>query len=150
MAGRPSRLADPEFLRLVAEHFAAGASRQDMCDELGVKDKDTITRWRHDPRVKAIVSKINADRVIQISRKVDSIIEGRLSQADKLDTETLLKIRKEYGGAAVSRKEANDDAVSAEAMKRLEEDPTIGDRLLEALNGPQEAPTEPSAPKPQE
>ncbi len=131
--GRPSRLSDPEFLKRVAQCFYAGMSRDAMCKELNVSDPDTITRWRRDPRVQAIVAKLNSDRVLQISRKVDSIIEGRLSRADQLDTETLIKIRKEYGGAAVSRTERPDDDTMAEAMEALEEDPEFVDALEEFI-----------------
>lgn len=147
--GRPSKLSDPSFLKLVAELFAAGASRADMCEELGMKDKDTITRWRRDPRVKARVAKINEDRVIQISRKVDSIIEGRLAHAEEMDTETLLRIRKEYGGAAVARKEAIDDATVSEALDALEQNPDLDDELRELLEKADRA-KQPESPEPQE
>ena len=120
-----------------------------MCEELGMKDKDTITRWRRDPRVKARVAKINEDRVIQISRKVDSIIEGRLAHAEEMDTETLLRIRKEYGGAAVARKEAIDDATVSEALDALEQNPDLDDELRELLEKADRA-KQPESPEPQE
>lgn len=129
-----SRLADPAYLRLVAECFHAGMSRQDMCDELGVKDKDTITRWRRDPRVAAMVAKLNRDRAIQVSSKVDSVIAGRLSQAKDLTVDELIKIRKEYGGPAAQRDDANDDSLTAEAMKALEENPNLVEELTDLLS----------------
>lgn len=135
MAGRPSKLQDPTFLKRVADCFYNGLSRQAMCDELGVADTDTITRWRRDPRVKAIVGKLNEDRVMQISRKVDSIIEGRLSQAQNMDTETLLKVRKEYGGGAVARKETDEGSTIAEALSKLESNPNFADELEELIRG---------------
>lgn len=106
-----------------------------MADELGVKDLDTITRWRRDPRVKATVTRLLEDRIIQVSRRVDSIIEGRLSHADEMDTETLLKIRKEYGGAAVARTEKADDATVQQAMDAIEDDPDLPDKLAKLLEG---------------
>lgn len=133
--GRPSYIDTPEGQQHVAECFAAGMSRQAMCDELGVKDKDTISRWRRDPRIKAKVMKLIEDRAIQISRKVDSIIEGRLSQAENLDTETLIKIRKEYGGASVQRREVADDATVHEAMEVLENNPEAVEQLERLLRG---------------
>lgn len=142
-AGRPSKLRDPEFLRLVAECFAAGMSREDMCKVCDVKDKDTITRWRRDPRVKALVSKLIEDRAIQISRKVDAVIEGRLAHAEDLDTDILLKIRKEYGGATVGRREIADDAVTAGALRAMEEDPDLLEKMVGLLD--QEAESNPSA-----
>lgn len=104
-----------------------------MCEELGVSDPDTITRWRRDPRVQALVGKLNADRVQQISRKIDSVIEGRLANVKKMDTNTLLRIRKEYGGSAVARTERSDDATILDAMDALEENPEFADDLAEFL-----------------
>lgn len=131
--GRPSRLEDPEFLQLVAECFAAGMSRQEMCDELDVADKDTITRWRRDARVKAKVMKLIQDRAIQISRKIDSVIEGRLAHTDDMSIEELIKIRKEYGGASVQRREVADDATVHEALEALEDNPELVEEIEKLL-----------------
>lgn len=139
--GRPSRLNDPGFLQLVAECFAAGMSRQAMCDELDVGDKDTITRWRRDPRVKAKVQKLIEDRAIQISRKIDSVIEGKLSMAADMSIDELIKIRKEYGGSRVSSKELADDATVDQAVDALEQDPELADKLAALLNGGELAPS---------
>lgn len=130
-----SRLADPEFLKLTATLFANGLSRQAMADELGIKDLATITKWRRDPRIRAQVTRLLEDRIIQVSRRVDSIIEGRLAHAEQMDTETLLKIRKEYGGAAVARIEKTDEDTVQQAMTAIEEDPELPDKLAKLLNG---------------
>lgn len=140
--GRRSALRDPTFLRRVAECFYSGMSRTEMCDELGVKDKDTITRWRRDERVKAIVQKLNSDRAIQVSSKVDASIQGRLANPDNLSVDELIRIRKEYGGPAVKRTEA-DDAVLEEAMSALEDNPDLADEFEELLKrGSAETPPE--------
>lgn len=155
--GRPSQIEDPEFAKMVAELFAAGLSRQAMIDELEsngvvVKDKDTISRWRKDARVKVHIQQITADRTIQISRKIDSIIEGRLSQAEKLDIRDLIAIRKEYGGASVARTDVADDSVTAGAIKRMEEDPEYAIRLQKFIQGatdveePESSPVVPDSP----
>lgn len=138
--GRPSKLADPEFAKLVAGLFADGLSRQAMLEVLqdggfDVKDPDTISRWRKDPRVKPLVAKIIEDRAIQISRKIDSVIEARLAHAEELDTETLLKIRKEYGGATVGRREIEEDSVTQGAISAIESDPEFADKLAKVLSG---------------
>src|SRR5881392_3522777 len=95
---RPNPLADPAFAKAVAEMFAAGASRQDMCDAFGVKDKDTITRWRRDPRVKSYALKIIEDRILQVTRKVDGVIAERLEHAHEMTVQELILIRKEFLG----------------------------------------------------
>lgn len=134
--GRPSRLKDPGFLKRVAHCFYAGMSRSAMCAELDVKDPDTITRWRRDPRVKAIVSKLNEDRALQISRKVDSRIEAILGDSDRdLAVKDLILIRKEFGGVGVGRREVADDDTIVEAMDKLAENPNFAEDLRKLLSG---------------
>lgn len=131
---RPNPLANPDFAKEVAEAFAAGCSRTEMCEMFGVKDKDTITRWRRDPRVKAIALKIIEDRVFMVTRKVDSIIAGRLSQAENMTMTELLAIRKEFlGGALRAQTERADEATVAEAQDWLEANPKAADQLEELL-----------------
>lgn len=143
VGGRPSRLKDPAFLKRVAHCFYAGLSRAQMCEELDVKDPDTITRWRRDPRVKAIVSKMNEDRALQISRKVDSRIEAILGDDQReLKVQDLILIRKEFGGVGVGRREVADDDTIVEAMDKLAENPNFAEDLRKLLAGetePQEA-----------
>lgn len=107
-------------------------SRTEMMEELNVKSKDTITHWRRDPRVKALLTKLNSDRAVQISSKVDSVIQGRLTHAKEMSVDELIKIRKEYGGPAARREEA-DSAVTEEAMKALEENPNLVEELEQLL-----------------
>lgn len=133
---RPNPLADPAFAKEVAEAFAAGLSRQDMCDMFGVKDRDTITRWRRDPRVKAYALKIIEDRVLQVTRKVDGVIAERLEHASDMTVMELLAIRKEFlGGALRAQTEKADDATVAEAMQALENNPDLMEQLDELLAG---------------
>jgi transposase len=94
---RPNPLADPEFAKLVAEAFADGMSRNEMCEMFGVKDPDTITRWRRDPRVQGYALKLIQDRVLQVTRKVDGKIAALLERED-LTVMELLAIRKEFAG----------------------------------------------------
>ncbi|MBA3240074.1 MAG: hypothetical protein H0T60_02515 [Acidobacteria bacterium] len=131
--GRPSRLEDPEFAQLVAELLAAGASRENMCEELGVGDRSTITKWRKDPRVKARVQKLTEDRVIQISRRVDSTIMGRLAHAQDMTVDELIKIRKEYGGSALARTEKADDDTVSDAWDKVQENPDLIKELEEVV-----------------
>ena len=64
--GRPSVLDDDENLKLVAEMFAAGASRQDIADAFNIKDLYTISKWRRNPRVKAATFKLIEDRITRL------------------------------------------------------------------------------------
>jgi len=131
---RPNPLADPDFAKQVAELFAAGASRQDMCDALGVKDRDTITRWRRDPRVKGLVLKIIEDRILQVTRKVDGVIAERLEHAEEMTIQELIMIRKEFlGGALRAQTERADEETVAEAQDWIEKNPEAAEALEELL-----------------
>jgi hypothetical protein len=131
---RPNPLADPEFAKLVAAAFAAGESRQSMCEMFGVKDPDTITRWRRDPRVKGHALKIIEDRILQVTRKVDGVIASRLEDADNMTITELLAIRKEFlGGALRAQTERADEETVAEAQSWLENNPEAADQLTELL-----------------
>lgn len=133
--GRPSGLSDPERVKLAAALFVEGATRPQMAEELGVSEW-TITQWRKDPRVRAQVAKLVEDRVMRIVGKTDHIIEGRLQDAEKMDTELLLRIRKEFlGGAFRALHEGGkvDEATTYEAMEAVEGDPELLEGLRELL-----------------
>lgn len=90
---------------------------------MGVSDLDTVTRWRRDPRVKAIAHKLIDDRVLQITRKVDGVISEKLEHASELTVVELLAIRKEFlGGKLRERTENVDEDTVSEAMDALEND----------------------------
>ena len=134
--GRPNPLADPEFAKKVGEAFAAGLSRRDMADMFEVKDLDTITRWRRDPRVKAVALKVIEDRVLQVTRKVDGVIAERLEHANEMTIRELLDIRREFlGGALRAQTEKADDETIAEAQDWLESHPEKAAELEELLSG---------------
>jgi transposase-like protein len=142
---RPNPLADPEFAKAVAQAFVDGNSRKQMCEMFGVKDQDTITRWRRDPRVKGYALKLIEDRVLQVTRKVDGIIAQRLEEAQELTVQELLAIRKEFlGGALRAQTEQADEVTVNEAQQWLEENPEGAEALERLLSG---ADPLPGAPK---
>jgi hypothetical protein len=139
--GRPSGLNDPERVKLAAAMFVEGATRAEMAAELGVSEW-TITQWRKDPRVRAQVAKLVEDRVMRIVGKTDHIIEGRLQNAEDMDTELLLRIRKEFlGGAFRALHEGGkvDEETIYEAMGEVEADPELLTGLKELLTRRAEA-----------
>lgn len=139
--GRPNGLSDPERVKLAAALFMEGRTRAQMAAELGVSEW-TITQWRKDPRIRAAVSKLVEDRVMRIVSKTDHIIEGRLQNAEDMDTDTLLKLRKEYlGGAFRVLHEGGkaDDATVNEAMTSVEGDPQLVEGLRKLLEERQAA-----------
>jgi hypothetical protein len=135
-AGRPNPLANPAFAREVAEAFVGGLSRREMADIFGVKDLDTITRWRRDPRVKAVALKLIEDRILQVTRRVDAVISQRLEKAEDMTVQELVLIRKEFlGGALRAQTERADAETVNEAQGWLEANPDAADQLQKILNG---------------
>jgi hypothetical protein len=138
---RPNPLAEPDFAKEVAEAFVSGLSRQEMCDLFAVKDRDTITRWRRDPRVKAHALKLIEDRVLQVTRRVDSIISQRLEEAENLTMAELVMVRKEFLGGSLRARTENADADAInDGAAWLEENPEAADRLERILSGDEDSP----------
>jgi transposase-like protein len=129
--GRPHGLNDPERVKLAAAMFVEGATRETMAAELGVSAW-TITQWRK----RAQVTKLVEDRVLRIIGRTDHIIAGRLQHAEDMDTDLLLRIRKEFlGGAFRALHEGGkaDDETVYEAMNEVEADPELLAGLKELL-----------------
>jgi hypothetical protein len=135
-AGRPHPLADPDFAKAVAQAFVDGCSRAQMCELFGLKDHDTITRWRRDPRVKVYALKLIEDRVLQVTRRVDAVIANRLEQAENMTIQELVMVRKEFlGGALRAKTESIDEGTIAEMTELLEKNPEGADIITGILNG---------------
>jgi hypothetical protein len=119
---RTNPLDDPEFALAVAEALAAGLERQEMCDMFGVKDRDTISRWKKHPTVKRMVMEILRDRVTEVNRVVDGQIRARLQEAENMTVRELLDIRKEFKGADLVQGEKADENTVNEAHALPPED----------------------------
>lgn len=132
--GRPSYLDDANNSLRVAEAFVSGMTRKAMAEEFQV-NRNTITRWRRDPRVKAHVSKLTEDRILTITRKVDSEIERRLGHIGNMTVKEILEIRKEYlGGTFRQDVEGVDDETTTQAMRLLEANPQLVSQMLTLLS----------------
>jgi hypothetical protein len=133
---RPSALADPDFCHNVAEAFVAGLTRREMADMFAVGDLNTITKWRRDPRVQVIAKKMIQDRVLEITRKVDSQMAVRLEQASELSIRELIEIRKEYMGDKLRQQtdEIDENTVN-EALSFLDENPEAAAAVRKLLTG---------------
>lgn len=128
---------DPEMIDLFARAVADGWTNDALSKYFNIGER-TARDHKKDPRVKAAAYKYVQERVLLITRKTDREIEARLASAHELDTETLLKIRKEFlGGAFRSQAEGGkaDDRTVNEAMDQLEGDPDLAAKLLDLLGG---------------
>lgn len=131
---RTSKLDNADFAKTVAEAYTAGMSRTDMAEEFGV-NVATISVWNRDPRVQAHAARFAQERVNRITRRIDSEIESRLQEAKIMDTEVLLKIRKEFLDRAlkIDLNKADTPETINEVIGTLEENPELARDLKEML-----------------
>jgi transcriptional regulator with XRE-family HTH domain len=119
-------LDDPDQLRLFAECIAAGLSAKEIVELLHISTK-SVARYRKDQRVIAACMKIIEARVVRITRRIDTEIERRLDEeAADIDTDTLLRIRKEYLGGQLRLQTQGSDPgadVINDAISQIEESP---------------------------
>jgi hypothetical protein len=137
MAGRPSRLLNPEFCIAVAEAYVSGMGREEMAETLNCHEQ-TLRFWIRDPRVQAHIVRLTRDRIARITRKIDSEIEARMAHVSGWKVEDLLKVRKEY----LSRTHSGDDQASgatSETINELSEAMDADPKLAEALRALVEA-----------
>lgn len=140
--GRKSALADEEFLDLFCKAYVTNITNLELAELFNVNEK-TIRQWKKDPRVIAISKKMVEDRVLGIVRKIDSTIAARLAHPEKLETDILIKLRKEYlGGAFRAETEGgkdDPDTINA-AAAALEDNPELMAELQELLAGAEPTP----------
>lgn len=134
---RISKISNPDFAKAVAEAYIDGCSRVEMAEMFGC-GKDTITSWTQDIRVQTHAAKMAQERVTRITRRIDRTIEGRLQEASEMDTEVLLKIRKEFLDRALKidlgAGKDNPDTVR-EAVDLMEAQPEFAAQLSALLAG---------------
>jgi transposase-like protein len=134
MAGRRSKLDDPEVQELVGRAFNDGQTRAQMAATFGVAPS-TISVWKRDPRVNAVIKRLQEERIFEITRKVDGRIHALLQQED-LSLKDLLAIRKEFvGGAMRQSMEKADEETVAQAVEALEDNPNLAADLEKLLSG---------------
>lgn len=118
-----SRIDDPGYAEAVAELAAQGLNHQEIAD--GLMDgthRDTVRGWLRHPKVQAHLSRMREERVNRVTRRIDQVIEGRLSDPDSLksmDIKDLVALRRELLGPAAHRVVVSRGADEAEATAEL-------------------------------
>jgi alkanesulfonate monooxygenase SsuD/methylene tetrahydromethanopterin reductase-like flavin-dependent oxidoreductase (luciferase family) len=144
--GQTSLLNDPEKCNEIAADMATGMSNPDLAEKYEVT-KRTVMRWRRDPRVRGPLHKYTEDRIMSITRRVDSKIESILDNSD-LTVQELILIRKEFlGGALRTQAEtstADDPETVAAAMQALEENPGFMEEMERLISSQPDEEDEPS------
>jgi len=136
---RVSKLKDPDFAREVAEAYVLGMTRAEMAIRFDCHP-DTITVWKRDLRVRTIAKQLHEDRIMEMTRKVDAEMQGRLNsqKIQAMDDETLLKFRKELLGdkRTIELSGAVDTgAAKGDLWKSLDSDPELAIKLAALLSG---------------
>lgn len=131
-----SKISSPEYAKAVAEAYINGVSTAEMADIFGVT-KDTVRNWSRDPRVLAHGGKLAQERVLRITRLIDKEFESRLEDMGSLESETLLRIRKEYLERTVRFENIAADTTGTvgETVKALEENPELAKALTDLMAG---------------
>lgn len=147
--GRPSRLASPEFVEQLAEAVHDGMTNQQVAEALGEGiHEDSVKRWKRDPRVQAALSRLREERINRATSKLDARIMAKIEtpeELEKMDLDTLLKIRRELLPPPAQRVTVNrgvdENAAMADLFKLLNKRPDIAEAL--GLESPDEAPALP-------
>jgi hypothetical protein len=118
-----SRIDDPGYAEAVAELLATGATYKEVAAALeDGTHHDTVRKWSRHPKVQAHLSRLREERVNRVTRKLDSVIEGRLSDPEALrsmDMKDLVALRRELLGPAAQRVVVSRGADEAEATMEL-------------------------------
>jgi hypothetical protein len=137
---RPTWLDDANNLKMFCELLVGGQTLREIGEIFGISEW-SCGQYKKDPRVKAECMRQIEDRVYRVTRIVDTKIEARLREADELDTDTLLKIRKEFLGGALRLQtqgtKADSDTINS-AMDEIESNPAFAAELSELLERQQQ------------
>lgn len=113
-----------------AQAYAEGLNREQLADIFDCS-VESITNWSKRPEIQRRVSALNTERANRVLRAVDTALENRLRNVEKLDIETLLKIRKEFAGDKLEiTTKVDQNELAQELWAKLDSDPEAIDRLM--------------------
>jgi len=110
----PSPIDRPGAVELLAQMYVDGLTHVEIAEEFNSTPR-SVPNWLKRADVQARAAELGRARVNRVTRKIDSIIEARLEHTDKIDTETLLKIRKELSPQRIEVGRAGEFDKAAEA-----------------------------------
>jgi len=124
----------PWMQDIVAEAMVNGKTNQEIADLLQHgTHKDSVTDYKKHPAVQAKAERLTKERFLQITGKIDSALLARLEHVDKMDTEELLKIRKEILPERIEVTNKTDKAsIIAELFDLLDKDPEKAAEVMDA------------------
>lgn len=108
---------------------------KDIAAELKCHE-DTLTDWVRDPRVLVHIKKLSDERTVRTTRQIDAELLARVLDPAKLkemDTETLLKIRKELVGRGGDAPDPNEGAMEAGIWQLFDEQPELAAAFQKAI-----------------
>lgn len=135
--GRPSKLQDDDFAKRVATLYVEGMDLKDMAAKLEAHP-DTITDWVRDPRVLVHVKKLSEERTLRITRQIDATLLNRVldpEQIKKMDTDLLLKVRKELIGRGGDAPDVNEGDLEGGIWELMDANPELAEAFKKATAG---------------
>lgn len=130
---RPSLLDnEPALAQTIADAYMDGMTNQEIADLLGRGvHKDTITDYKRDPRVRNRIKAISDEREGQISRTIDKALLERAKHPEKLDTKTLLEIKKTLNPKRIEITDGSKQSDLVEELWRAADgDPVLAEKLM--------------------
>lgn len=133
----------PELRDFVALKYVEGFSNQAIADAVQrewpalTTHKDTIIEWRKDDEVAAKVHRLNRERAARILRVTDTEIMRRLEKMAKdMDTDELLKIRKEFLPTveAMTDEKVDKAGLVMELFGAAREDPDLAQQIIDGVD----------------
>lgn len=127
---------DPTRVETVAKLLATGATREKVCEVMGITDLKTVTEWRKRPDVQAAITKVIRERENRVLSLTDTQIVKKLEAlGDKIDLETLLKVRREFAGATINLKDGDQAGALEELVAAMHKNPALALAVQGAVAG---------------
>lgn len=106
----------PELKDTLAELLADSIPHQKIADQMGVKDRGTISAWSKRPDIQMRVTRLIQERSNRILAQTTKKIEGHLNGDKKISLENLLKIQREFAGQLVKIDATTDSSKALEEL----------------------------------
>jgi hypothetical protein len=140
--GRPSYLENEVVFEAFCAAEASGMTREQAIDKIlddtdgavEIKSLKTISVWRKDPRVKRRVFELTRDRAVKAARAIDAEIERRLGNAEEINLDLLIKLRKEFVGENLRQSyDEVDERTVGEMNDWAAENPELAKMLMDSF-----------------
>ena len=125
---------NPWMRDIVAQGMVDGKTNQQIADDLQHgTHRDSVTDYKRHEAVLNIAERLTKERFVQITGKIDSSLLARLEHVEKIDIETLLKIRKEVLPERIEiTNKNNKQSIVQELFDLADSDPELAAQIMDA------------------